>query len=653
MLVKQVSDTCFRALLEEFLNHGLSFIIREAQDVVDEFLRSGEVYHALWREFYRVLLMRPAYDILKSVSYLEAERLEDATAEREFLQVLRFPKRFSWVDSKVLEREQLNAFEHQEDVNSELATHLPSEIPLILKDLRTLMRSVVDWEKIKEDLQSTKFKCGLLPLTPGDAADAATMSKKIRKLSKVYPQNFPEPFSPITSHLREWEYRDQTFYWTPVKVSCVPKSYKAYRTIAPEPIARGSAALRVMRVLEKHLPMQIPIHDQTIMTERAREASISGDYSTLDLSAASDCVTKWLVSELVPRWFWNTIEELIPWHVTLKGETRPLRSFATMGNPLTFVVESLVFYVIDLYAIELCNVWYEEVPDSPKLPWVYGDDQIVPTYAAEATIDVLTRLGFRVNKEKSFYDPKPHTFRESCGGDYWDGYKVSTLYWPRRAIEITLEQWKARDLRDKPFRKGRDSQLTSTASVLVALEQRLFQVNLDAAMFVLSVLWYGSDDISTNVAGTVGLEPWGLHHDPHTCATAYAEWVDVEQTTVREYPVFREKLRWRGLRYDFSYWEIIPNGYKTWTTKEVVGRRLKGVRCPIESREPCGYAPVVRAKPIEAKDRSHAEDWYVYQLFLSHGPFYPTPLDKLLGVSKSWYSTLVGEPEASIDRIMR
>ena len=57
---------------------------------------------------------------------------------------------------------------------------------------------------------------------------------------------------------------------------------------------------------------------------------------------------------------------------------------------------------------------------------VYGDDIIVPTQCAEATIELLTSLGFKTNVSKSFYD-KACWFRESCGGEYCDGYDVTPM----------------------------------------------------------------------------------------------------------------------------------------------------------------------------------------------------------------------------------
>jgi hypothetical protein len=56
---------------------------------------------------------------------------------------------------------------------------------------------------------------------------------------------------------------------------------------------------------------------------------------------------------------------------------------------------------------------------------VYGDDIIIPTYAYEHLIQLLTALGFVINRDKSF---GTGAFRESCGADYYYGINVRPFF---------------------------------------------------------------------------------------------------------------------------------------------------------------------------------------------------------------------------------
>jgi len=56
---------------------------------------------------------------------------------------------------------------------------------------------------------------------------------------------------------------------------------------------------------------------------------------------------------------------------------------------------------------------------------VYGDDIIIPTDMVSEALRSLTAYGFVVNRHKSFWNGK---FRESCGGDFYDGIDVSVGY---------------------------------------------------------------------------------------------------------------------------------------------------------------------------------------------------------------------------------
>jgi hypothetical protein len=88
-----------------------------------------------------------------------------------------------------------------------------------------------------------------------------------------------------------------------------------------------------------------------------------------------------------------------------------------MGNGFTFELETLIFFAL---SHSVCK----RIVDEPFIS-VYGDDIIIPTGCSEAVIAFLRLCGFSINKEKSF---TTGLFRESCGGDFFDGVPVRGHY---------------------------------------------------------------------------------------------------------------------------------------------------------------------------------------------------------------------------------
>lgn len=217
------------------------------------------------------------------------------------------------------------------------------------------------------------------------------------------------------------------------ELSLVPKTALTKRTICKEPATLQYFQQAVRRSLyawfEEHLVDRIDLRDATRNRRYAFEGSISGCYATIDLSAASDSVT-WELAKIAFR---NT--SLLPWMYATRSRTirvnegtfKP-RMFAPMGSALCFPVESLIFAACCEYAIR------EETGrrSLPKVYSVYGDDIAIDSRYADRVCDVLTRCGFTVNRSKTFRDVHPASFRESCGGEYVNGYDVRPLRISRR-----------------------------------------------------------------------------------------------------------------------------------------------------------------------------------------------------------------------------
>lgn len=168
--------------------------------------------------------------------------------------------------------------------------------------------------------------------------------------------------------------------------------------------------------------------------------------ATIDWAQASDCVSKVLVKRQFPvRWFY-VIDQLRAKHILIDGELHEINMISPMGNATTFPVETLVFWA---YAQATLHTDTSPISNSSFFPVefdygrcsVFGDDCIVPTAIAEHYIQVVTSIGFNVNKEKSFYDKTP--FRESCGGDFLRGIDVRAfnLKAPLNDRLSSLEPW--------------------------------------------------------------------------------------------------------------------------------------------------------------------------------------------------------------------
>lgn len=210
------------------------------------------------------------------------------------------------------------------------------------------------------------------------------------------------------------------------KTIFVPKSYKTFRTISMEPTTLMYFQQGVWREIDRlvrangYLRSRLDFHNQLRNQSLAQEGSIARNYATIDLSSASDSVSYKLVKEV----FRGT--RLLRYIVATRSRTTflpdgrqiILKKFAPMGSALCFPIETLIFAAV-------CELVTQEFRVDHKYS-VYGDDIIVPTQCVESVIRVLTSLGFRVNLEKSFH----HTtcwFRESCGGEYCDGYDVTPM----------------------------------------------------------------------------------------------------------------------------------------------------------------------------------------------------------------------------------
>lgn len=231
------------------------------------------------------------------------------------------------------------------------------------------------------------------------------------------------------------------------RATTVEKNDQTRRMIAVEPtgnmmLQQGLMALLYDRMRTVGLDVEsLPYTHK----ERAREASISGREATIDWSSASDCVSIGLLRYLLPpKWFWY-FDMTRSTTMELEGSVEELNMASTMGNAVTFPLETLVFWTI-AHGVRLSQ---NELTNSCLVEWrdllavsVFGDDCIVPSNMALDFIEACEKVGFIVNDEKSFYDESDR-FRESCGGDYHAGYDVRPAHLgaPTGDRRSDLEPW--------------------------------------------------------------------------------------------------------------------------------------------------------------------------------------------------------------------
>lgn len=199
----------------------------------------------------------------------------------------------------------------------------------------------------------------------------------------------------------------------------VPKKATSRRSCAKEPSLNVFYQLGLGSTMRKRLKGRgIDLdHGQDVHRLVACTASRDAEFCTIDLSSASDTLCVALVNHTLPRKWLNDLTALRSPITSVKGKAVRLEKFSSMGNGFTFELETAVFTAICMSVI----------PDGqPGVNiFVYGDDIIVPTSTASDVLGALRFCGFTPNEEKTFVSG---AFRESCGGDFFNGDPVRGHY---------------------------------------------------------------------------------------------------------------------------------------------------------------------------------------------------------------------------------
>nr|APG76993.1 hypothetical protein [Beihai levi-like virus 20] len=188
------------------------------------------------------------------------------------------------------------------------------------------------------------------------------------------------------------------------RFSTVPKNNEKDRPINIEPFCNVLIQKRVGDGLRNVLKKRGIYLDNLPALHQGLIADISK--ATIDLKDASDSISIALCEFLLPKRILNVLHSCRSDMVLgLDGNFHVTNKISSMGNGFTFELMTLILTAI-------CRVL------DPGAS-VFGDDIILRRTNARTLISLLTRVGFTVNEDKSFWIGP---FRESCGANWHHDY---------------------------------------------------------------------------------------------------------------------------------------------------------------------------------------------------------------------------------------
>lgn len=229
-------------------------------------------------------------------------------------------------------------------------------------------------------------------------------------------------------NLPQWMPIDMRYFWDEIfqtveycRYTSVPKTALTERPIAIEPTLNVFLQLGVDRVIKGRLKRRwgIDLSSQELNRTLALEGSLSNELVTLDLSGASDTVSRGICYLLLPPLWYDLLDDLRSKKIRLPKIVEPveLKKFSAMGNGFTFALETVIFTALIRAAMRRTGTKGNYN--------AYGDDLIIPTAAYSYLQSLLSLFGFVVNDSKSFASGP---FRESCGKDYLSGTLVRPVF---------------------------------------------------------------------------------------------------------------------------------------------------------------------------------------------------------------------------------
>jgi len=221
---------------------------------------------------------------------------------------------------------------------------------------------------------------------------------------------------------------DWKIFWSNVfnmvdgnRITFVPKDALTERTIAIEPTLNLYLQLGVDGYIRKRLKTYgVDLDSQEKNRELARIGSITGEFSTIDLKAASDSISVKICHLLLPPIWYRYLMDLRSPTGDLDSEIIHYQKISSMGNGYTFALESLIFASIIFGVQKHFRGKFEK-----KTFAVFGDDLIIEADLAPYLIYYLEKFGFATNSDKTFIKGP---IRESCGTDWFRGLLIRPVF---------------------------------------------------------------------------------------------------------------------------------------------------------------------------------------------------------------------------------
>lgn len=210
----------------------------------------------------------------------------------------------------------------------------------------------------------------------------------------------------------------------------VPKNSEIDRVACKEPEVNQWLQRAVGVHIRERLKRRagIDLLDQSRNRNLAREGSVTGELATIDLSSASDLISRTLVNRLLPAEWYVLMDDIRVHECELPdGSAHEVEMFSSMGNGFTFELETLIFWGL------CCAIQHHF--HIRGVVSVYGDDIVVHPRTARLFRHFAAWFGFKVNAKKSFHRGR---FRESCGGHYYGGRDV-TPFFTRKPITHVVD----------------------------------------------------------------------------------------------------------------------------------------------------------------------------------------------------------------------
>jgi len=204
-----------------------------------------------------------------------------------------------------------------------------------------------------------------------------------------------------------------------------PKYTHIARTCSTQPavnmaLQKGVDSFTLSRLREWDIDLSL---EPDRNRELARRASVTGDFTTIDLTSASDCTSLALAKFSLPQPFLKWVLATRTPVTEFQNRKIELGMVSMMGNAFTFSLETAIFAAVvrAVYQLRGLPLW----EGKSKNFGVFGDDLIVRREAHSMVVRLLGLLGYEVNVDKTFH---AGSFRESCGADFFGGYPVRGVY---------------------------------------------------------------------------------------------------------------------------------------------------------------------------------------------------------------------------------